>query len=178
MTKTRSGNIMSDAVSNRNFLSPLNFKFQLKRAPHVNFFVQSINIPGVSLPAFDVGNPNIRVPYPDAHVLYDELDLSYRVDEDLKNYMELHTWIRSLGKRSFPEYKALADTPTITGESLRSDIVLTVLTSNKNANYEVVFRDAFPIAVSGMKFTTMDQTVDYIEATATFRYISYEITEV
>lgn len=169
---------MSDTVSNRNFLSPLNFKFQLKRAPYVNFFVQGINIPGVSLPAIDVGNPNIRVPYPDAHVLYDELDLTYRVDEDLKNYMELHTWIRSLGKRTFEEYRTLANTKTITGESLRSDIVLTVLTSNKNANYEVVFRDAFPISVTGMKFTTMDESVDYIEAGATFRYVSYEITKV
>lgn len=168
---------MSDTtVTNRNFLSPLNFKFQLKRAPHINFFVQGVNIPGVSLPAVDVGNPNIRVPYPDAHLLYDELEMSYRVDEDLKNYMELHSWIRSLGKRTFEEYRALAQTPTITGESLRSDIVLTVLTSNKNANYQVVFRDAFPISVSGMSFTTMDQTVDYIEARATFRYISYEIT--
>lgn len=170
---------MSDTtVTNRNFLSPLNFKFQLKRAPHINFFVQSVNIPGVTLPAIDVGNPNIRVPYPDAHILYDELDLTYRVDEDLKNYMELHTWIRSLGKRSFAEYAALAQTPTITGESLRSDIALTILTSNKNANYQVVFRDAFPIMVSGMKFTTMDQSVDYIEASAKFRYISYEITEI
>ena len=34
--------------TNKNFLSPLNFQFQLKRAPYLNFFIQSINIPGVN----------------------------------------------------------------------------------------------------------------------------------
>jgi len=168
---------MSDAVVNKNFLSPVNFKFQLKRAPHVNFFVQRINLPGLSLPDIDVNNPLIRVPYQGDHLLYDELELSYRVDEDLKNYMELHGWLRSLGKRSFEEYRTLKETPTITGESLRSDISLTVLTSNRNPNYEVVFKSAFPIAVSGLQFSTTNEDIDYIEATATFRYITYDITK-
>jgi hypothetical protein len=169
---------MSDVVTNPNFLSPLNFKFILKRAPHINFFIQKVNIPGVALPPINVGNPNLRVPYPDAHLLYDELTIFYRVDEDLKNYMELHQWIRSLGKRSFGEYKELQERPNIFGESLYSDISLTILTSKRNANYEVVFQDSFPINVSGMNFTTTDTNVSYIEASATFRYTLYEITKV
>jgi len=165
-------------VSNRNFLSPLNFKFQLKRAPHVNFFVQRVNVPGISLQAIDVSNPLIRVPYAGEHLMYDELTISYRVDEDLKNYMELHTWLRALGKRSYGEYKALAQNSSVSGESLKSDMSLTILTSNRNPNYEVVFRDAFPISVSGIEFSTTGESVDYLEGTASFRYLSYDINKV
>lgn len=167
-----------DQVPNKNFLSPLNFKFSLKRAPHVNFFIQKVNLPGLSLPEIDVNNPLIRVPYPGDHLLYDELDISFKVDEDLRNYMELHTWLRALGKRSFAEYRELMAKPSYSGESIRSDISLMVLTSNKNANYEIQFKDAFPIKVSGIDFSSVDQDVDYIEASATFRYVTYDIVKV
>jgi hypothetical protein len=41
-----------------------------------------------------------------------------------------------------------------------------------------VFKDAFPTNVSGVDFTTTDEDVDYIQATATFRYTTYDITKV
>ncbi len=169
---------MSDQITNRNFLSPLNFKFAIKRAPHVNFFAQKVNIPGLSLPEVDVSNPLIRVPYPGDHLLYEELELTFRVDEDLRNYMELHGWLRALGKRNFGEYKAIASKPTTSGEGLRSDISLTVLTSQRNANYEVVFKDAFPTRVTGIDFNSTNSDIEYIEASTTFRYVTYDINKV
>ena len=169
---------MSDQISNKNFLSPLNFKFTLKRAPHVNFFLQKVNIPGLSLPEIDVNNPLIRVPYPGDHLLYEELEITYRVDENLRNYMELHGWLRSLGKRSFEEYRAIASNSKMSGQGIRSDISLSILTSNRNANYEVVFKDAFPTRVTGIDFDTTDTDVDYVQASATFRYVTYEVGKV
>lgn len=169
---------MVDQVQNKNFLSPLNFKFILSRAPHLNFFIQSVNVPSLSLPPIDVNNPLIRVPYQGDHLLYDELTIQYRVDENLSNYMELHEWIRALGKRDFAEFRALQNKTVTSGESLRSDISLTILTSNKNPNYEVVYKDAFPISVSGIDFNTTSTDVDYIQASATFRYVTYDIKKV
>lgn len=169
---------MSDAVVNRNFLSPLNFKFQLKRAPHLNFFVQAVNIPGLSLPDVDVPSPLLRVPYPGEHLNYEELALTFKVDEDLKNYMELHSWLRSIGKRTYAEYKTIAEGNPTMDSSIYSDISLMILTSNKNANYEVVFKRAYPNSVSSIDFTTTAEDVDYVEASASFRYVSYEITKV
>jgi hypothetical protein len=165
-------------ITNKNFLSPINFKFAIKRAPHVNFFVQGVNLPGLSLPDIDVSNPLIRVPYPGDHLLYDELDLSFKVDEDLKNYMEIHEWLRALGKRSYDEYKTLTQKISTTGEGIRSDMTLTVLTSNRNANYSVTFKDAFPIKLSGINFDVTSSDVDYVQASATFRYVTYDITKV
>lgn len=169
---------MANKVTTRNFLSPLNFKFTLKRAPHVNFFVQRVNVPGLTLPEIDVNNPLIRVPFPGDHLLYEELNVTFRVDEDLQNYMELHMWLRSIGKRSFEEYRNIADKSIASGESIRSDISLTVLTSSRNPNYEIVYRDAFPIQLSSIAFDTTDADVEYIEASATFRYVTYDFVKV
>lgn len=169
---------IDDSIENKNFLSPLNFKFQLKRAPHINFFIQTVNIPGLSLQAIDVSNPLIRVPYQGDHLMYDELDVSFKVDEDLQNYMEMHQWIRSLGKRSYEEFAALKNQPKYSGEGLYSDIILTILKSNKNPNYSIVFQDAFPISLSGIDFNTTLEDVSYLEASTKFRYTAYDITKV
>ena len=169
---------MSDQVTNKNFLSPINFKFALKRAPHVNFFVQKVNLPGLSLPDIDINNPLIRVPYPGEHLLYEELDLSFKVDEDLKNYMEIHEWLRALGKRTYEEYRTLAGKAQTTGDSIRSDMTLTVLTSNRNANYSITFKDAFPIKLSGIDFNVTSTDIDYVQALATFRYVTYDIVKI
>ena len=161
-----------------NFLSPLNFKFQLKRAPHINFFIQTVNIPGLSLPAVDVNNPLIRVPYQGDHLIYDELQISFKLDEDLQNYMEMHEWIRSLGKRTFQEFSVLKNQPRYSGMGLYSDIILTILKSNKNPNYSIVFKDAFPISLSGVNFSTITEDVNYLQASTTFRYTTYSVTKV
>ena len=165
-------------IANRNFLSPLNFKFVLKRAPSVNFFTQNVNLPGLALPEIDVGNPLIRAPYPGDHLMYDEFVITYKVDEDLNNFLELHNWIRALGKLNYSEYDALSKKKNYTGESLRSDITLTLLTSNKNPNFEVVFKDAFPTRVDGFTLSTAETDINYVEASATFRYLSYDIQKV
>lgn len=161
-----------------NMLSPLNFKFTLKRAPNLNFFVQKINIPGVSLPKVDTSNPLIKIPLSGDHLEYDELDVTFKVDENLQNYLEIHNWVRALGKPSFEEYANLSKKAIYTGEGLKSDIVVTVLTSQKNPNYEFVFKDAFPISVSSISFESTDESVNYIEATARFVYTIFDIVKV
>ena len=161
-----------------NMLSPLNFKFTLKRAPNLNFFVQTINIPGVALPKVDTPNPLIKIPLSGDHLEYDELDITFKVDENLQNYLEVHNWVRALGKPSFNEYSVLANQATYTGEGLKSDIVVTVLTSQKNSNYEFIFKDAFPISISSISFQSTDESVNYIEASARFVYTIFDTVKV
>jgi len=158
---------------NMNFLSPLNFKFQLKRAPAVNFFIQKINLPGLSLPNIDVGTSIINIPYPGDHLLYNDLTISFKVDENLENYMEIHGWLRSLGR--LDSYAQLASKPVYTGEGITSEISLMLLTSYKNPNYEIVFENAFPVSLSGLDFLTTADDIDYLKDEVVFKYIKYEI---
>lgn len=169
---------IDNTPTNKNFLSPLNFKFIMKRAPHVNFFIQKITIPSINLPTAMTSNPFLAIPYSGDHLEFDELVISFKVDEDLKNYMEIQNWLRGTGKQSYEQYKELATNSRLTGESLKSEISLTVLTSAKRPNYEIVFEDAFPISISGLTFDSSNEDVSYLEAEATFKYTKYEISKV
>lgn len=170
---------IDNTPSNRNFLSPLNFKFSLKRAPHVNFFIQKVNVPSIELPPVNSPNPFVNIPYSGDHITYGELSITFKVDEDLQNYLEIHNWIKSLGKpKDFEDYRALSQNQEFTGDGLKSDISLMVLSSTKSANYEIIFAEAHPISLSGIVFNTTDETVNYTEASATFRYTYYDILKV
>ena len=164
--------------TNKNFLSPLGFKFLVKKLPNVNFFVQKANIPGIAIASQPIQpTPFTKIPYAGDHIEYNEFQLVFRVDEDLQNYMEIHNWIKGLG---FPEnlgaYAALANQKPETGMGLKSDASLIITTNGKSPNYECIFEDAFPVNLSDLNFDTTDETVDYIEATATFYYTLYKIT--
>ena len=158
-----------------NFLSPINFKFTIKRATNVNFFVQKVNIPSLELPSVEVPSQLINIPYPGDHLTYGLLELTFKVDENLQNYLEIQNWIRSLGKLSFAEYAQISSKPSYTGDGIRSDLVLNVLNSTRNPNYEIIFHDAFPIQLSSLEFNTTMSTVDFLEASCAFRYTYYDI---
>jgi hypothetical protein len=169
---------IDNTPTNKNFLSPLNFKFQIKKAPHVNFFIQKVNIPSIALPNPVATNPFINIPYPGEHLRYGDLEISFKVDEDLQNYLEIHNWLISLGKpENFEQYKAIQDIDPITGNGIYSDITLHVLASTKMPNYEIVFVDAFPASLSDISFNTVDNDVTFIQASASFKYTYYNINK-
>ena len=171
---------IDNTPSNKNFLSPLNFKFQIKKAPHVNFFIQKVNIPSISIETNpSPNNPFVKTPIPGEHISYSDLSISFKVDEDLTNYMELHNWIKALGKpQNFEQFKDIQNKPSYTGEGIYSDISVLVLSSTKMPNYEITYADAFPYNLSDLVFNTTDSDVNYIEASATFKYTYYDITNI
>lgn len=169
---------IDNTPQNLNFLSPINFKFILKRAPHINFFIQRINIPGLSLASVDVNNPLISVPYAGDHLNYEELSITFKVDEDLRNYMEINTWLKNIGKRDYQSYKAISQMAKLSGEGLVSDISVSILNSHRMPNYEVVYVEAFPISLSDLQFDVTLEDVNYVTASATFRYIYYDIKKI
>lgn len=170
---------IDNTPSNRNFLSPLNFKFTIKKAPHVNFFIQKVNIPQIDLKPPIVPNQFVIVPVPGDHIDYSTLNITFKVDEDLKNYLEIHNWIKELGKpKDFEGYKAISERKDWTGEGIYSDISVMILSSTKMANYEVVYVDSHPVQLSGLTFNTTDSDVNYMEASAVFRYTYYDINKI
>lgn len=164
---------------NLNFLSPLNFNFRLKRAPNLNFFVQKINLPSIGFTSTQQTNPFVNIPIAGDHVQYGDLTVTFKVDEDLNNYLEIHNWIRALTfPDNFEEYSNLSRNPEYTGEGITSDIILIISNSVKIPNFEVNFRNAYPTSLTALSFQTTDTTVEFISATATFKYIMYDIVKI
>ena len=174
-----SSGALNDQPDNTQFLSPLGFNFMIKKLPNTNYFVQSVNVPSVQATDVVVPTPFTNIPTIGDRLNYSEFQLSFKVDEDMTNYIELYDWLLQL---HFPEDFAqskniyqkqnnvdfLADGPY-------SDATLTVLNSAMNPNKEVIFEDCYPIALSDLQFSTTAASVDYIECQATFRYRMFRI---
>lgn len=166
--------------ANKNFLSPLNFRFTLRRAPHVNFFLQKVSLPQVTInPTPIYSNLLIDIPLAGEFVTFSPLVINFKVDEDLQNYLEIFNWIKSLGDYGRDgDYEKLQNAPPGSDKGLYSDISLMVLSSTKMPNYEITFMDAFPTNISAMTFNTTDPDVNYIEAQAEFRYTIFEFNNI
>lgn len=172
--------------SNINFLSPLNFKFTIKKTPTTNYFVKAINLPEVGFNSTDIPNPFVKLPFPSHALNYGTLRLQFGVDEDMANYLEIHNWLVGLGfPDNFDQYKNLVDNEikigrnkTIpSGSGVFSDATLMILTSAKNPNIEITFVDLFPTSLGQLVFDTTNTTVNFIDAVATFRFRKYNIVK-
>lgn len=167
---------VDNTPQNLNYLSQLNFKFLIKKAPHVNFFIQKVTLPRIFLKEINTGNPFVKIPNQGDHIDYGTLDISFIVDEKLQNYLEIHNWIRGLGfPHDFGEYKEIKTKPSWTGDSIYSDVTLSILSNIKTINYDITFIDAYPMLLSGFSFNTMDKDVKYLTATASFKYTYFDI---
>lgn len=166
---------ITNIPSNKNFLSPLGFKFTLGRAPTLNYNVQSVVIPGIQLGEIEIPTPFVRMPTSDG-VTFSPLQVTFRVNEDLSDYLEIHDWMIGLGAPvSFDQYKALQNAALGSQSTLSSDITVMIMNSSMRSNIKVLFHDAFPTSLGDLEFNTTDTDVSYIECTATFRYLRYEI---
>jgi hypothetical protein len=161
--------------TNLNQLSPLGFKFHIKKLPHVNFFLQEVAIPSITLPAVSIGTPFVDVPVPGDRMRYPELGISFKVDENLQNYQEIFRWIRDVSfDKNFDQYARLTTAPRWTGDGIYSDVSVFVLSSHSNPTHEIVFRDAFPTSLSSLQFAANAPDVEYLTCQATFAYTLFD----
>ena len=174
-------NWYQDQLTNRNLLSPIGFLFLLDKAKKVSFLCQRADIPAMTLGTVNIPTAGM-VPLPrEGNIQYGSLIIDFIVDEDLKNYMEIHNWIRALGTPQYYDERKdwkdrYAESPT---EDARfSDATLQVLNNNNNANFDVVFKDLFPTELTTLNFDVTGGDNSYFTASATFQYTLYEIRNV
>jgi len=171
-------------IENRNFLSPVGFKFSLKRAPGVAFFCNQANIPSMDLGIAEQPTYLRNIPTPGDKIQFGDLTLRFLVDEDLVNYMELQRWIRGLGyPESMKDFADLEKEAIIQpkfankGDNIYSDGTLQILSSNLVAKFNVNFKDLFPVSLSTITFDATDTDIEYFTAEATFKYTIYNLTD-
>ena len=175
-------------IENRNFLSPVGFKFGLQRAPGVAFFCNEANIPDMTLGEAVQPTYLRDIPTPGDKIQFGDLSLRFLVDEDLTNYMEIQNWIRGLG---FPEntdqFEELTKKGVLndgkaysykqSGDDIYSDGTLQILTSNLVPKFHVIFSDLWPYSLTTMTFDATDTDIEYFTADVSFKYTIYRITD-
>ena len=176
-------------IENRNFLSPVGFKFALKRSPKTAFFCNQANIPDLTLGIAEQPTYLKNIPVPGDKLEFGDLNLRFLVDEDLGNYMEIQNWLRGLG---FPEnageFADLEESDPMyqaggfgqfqrTGKKIYSDGTLQILSSNLVPKFQVVFKDLWPYSLTTMQFDATDTDIEYFTAEVGFKYTIYGLTD-
>lgn len=157
------------------FLSPLKFKFQVKKLPVFGEYVQSVDFPGISVSATEgFKNPFQTVFVPGEHAKFETLRVTFKLDEDLDNYREIFDWLEGLGKPSnYDQYRVLAEAEPGTGEGPQVDATLSILNSRDQPSIQFMFEDLAPISLSGFKLAYTMENTEYITAEVEFQYTLY-----
>jgi len=174
-------NFYDSQLRNRNYLSPIGFKFTLKTKEKVDFFSNSANVPSIALGTALQGTTFRILDVPGDEVIYEDFTINFLVDEDLKNYMIIHNWMTGLGiPENFKQFENLIKNPD-TGQ--RDDLLqfcdgtLHILNSNYRDIASVKFIDLFPVALTSLQFNATENDINYFTAEASFKYTIYNILD-
>ena len=170
--------ISDTQIANRNFLSPVGFKFSLSKFPKVDFFCNSARIPEITLGTAIQPSYLKEIDIPGEKLIYGDLSIRFLVDEQLENYVAVHNWLTGLG---FPETPQQFIDKTTDRDGLRDfqeqfcDGSLHILNSNYNDVAIVKFKDIFPTSITSLDFDATETGINYFTAEATFKYVIYSI---
>ncbi len=176
-------------IENKNYLSPSAFLLIFNKLPGITFMCQKTNIPGISTGVAIQPTRLNKVPHPSDELRYEDLEIEFLIDENLKNWVQLHDWLRGItnavradefifnrGKIQSPYEPRPDDINKLDPElQERSEATLIILSSNYQPVCNIVYHDVFPTAVSPLPFDTTVNDIRYLTARALFSYTYYDI---
>jgi hypothetical protein len=145
------------------------------------YFCQSLGIPGISLSEIQQTTPFVDVYIPGEKAIYDLLNITFLVDEEMKSWLEIHDWVRAMTfPKEYEEYKRLGQLNKVTNfrtnsKPQYSDASITILSSSNTPYYQFKFYDVFPTSITSFVLNASDTPDSIITADATFRYSYYDI---
>ena len=192
-------NIQTRQPSKMDYASPVQFRFKCSKLPLVEFFCQTANIPGIGLGEASMATPLKDISIPGEKVTYQDLAISFLVDENLNNYKEIHDWIIGIGfpqnHTQFSDLRATSSdrfpgttaSTAATGTSIArplpeggiySDATLTILNSKNIAKTEIRFHNIYPTSLGALSYSVQASDVNYLTAAVDFSYMYYEIVQI
>ena len=171
------------------------FKVYLPLFPITEWFVTRANIPGVTLGQAVQATPFTDMPVVGDKLTYDDFYFTFIVDEQLKNYQEMHNWLVNIGfPASGSQFKAQArpdgttrasqqiidqSTPgqvvDMVDRTLYSDIEMFILSSKNNPVVKIQMFESFPTSLTAIEYSSGEGDTTYAECTCTFAYSYFTI---
>ena len=75
-------------TDNHNFLQNVSFEFGIGRFPNMNFFIQSVTMPGIDLGQSQIATGTVPYKYYSEIIDFQPLTVTFAIDEDMANYIE------------------------------------------------------------------------------------------
>lgn len=165
---------MATNPENKNMLGQTGFRLVFDRLPNVEYFSQSSELPGVNLGTVNYNTPLHDYLIPGEKLTFEPFNVTFRVDEDMTNFIELFNWLVGISGVESSEERRLYQT-SARNNSIYSDATLMILSSKYNPNLIVKLKDVFPESISSLRFETTASDIEYLECTTSLRYTNYTI---
>jgi hypothetical protein len=166
--------------TNPNPLQPNKFILNFSRLPNIQYFCQSVSVPGLSLSEAVITNPFVDIYSPGEKAIYDLLNVTFIIDEELKSWIEVHDWLRAMTfPTKFEEYRQLPSLANSINNDPKfpqfSDASITIFSSSMKPYYRIKYIDVFPTTLSTFILNAQDGPDTIMTADATFRYSYFDI---
>jgi hypothetical protein len=170
---------------NKSILNKNNFKLIIQKTPTVEYYAQTVTIPGLTFEeTVQPVGVGVDAFFPGDKVSFDTLNVSFLVDEDLENYLEMYNWMTQIVPvANSQDYQALTGSTMNTlgvssfdekSENLVSQITLVTNTNKNIPNRYFRFYDAFPISLGSLEMQSGAETAP-VTCEVQFRFNFYEI---
>ena len=150
-----------------NALLPTYYRFSINRLPNTMYFCQTASLPTVTMSEVLMPTPFMAIKNP-SKLDFDELSITFVVDEEMKNWLEIFNWMRSVTNvEDYNEFKA--------PNTHLSTANLVILNSAKQPKINVTFEGLYPRTLGSVDFSSTVIDPEPFQCTATFAYRNYNI---
>jgi hypothetical protein len=157
---------------NQNYLQLNEFRFVLHRTPKMVYFCQEVYFPGITVPTITQPSPfGTPIQRSSNKVEYENLDLTFLVNEDMENWKEIRYWIEGLTTEKDYE-KPLPEKERF------SDATLVLMTNASNPFFYITFNNCFPVSLSGIQFSSTVEDIQPAKASMRFGFSGYSIRHI
>ena len=165
---------INNQPNNLNLLQTVAFETNFQRIPNCSYFCQRVSIPGMVIGSAIQPTSFSDIPIEGDKLTFDQLNISFLVDEDLQNYQEIYSWLVSISfPDNFTQFTSLKKPPVNSStDGIYSDINVIINTNKANPSYNITFRDAFPITLGSIDFDAAADGLDPIIVDASFMFTS------
>tara|TARA_Y100001973_G_C5200000_1_gene336898 strand:+ start:1319 stop:1837 length:519 start_codon:yes stop_codon:yes gene_type:complete len=164
--------LLGNFPTTSNLLTANQFKFNTSRIPILSEYVIGVNIPSIEFVSAELNTAfGVNIPTATGKYIFEDLTVSFLVDEELESWREIYEWMIRLGPMNENSeqimYNDCYDSTTI-GE-------LTILNSAYKPKFRYKFYNMFPISLTGFSFTTTAADSIQLSSSATFRFSYYDV---
>lgn len=140
-----------------------NFLLEIPLFPELNYFIQTTEVPGITMAGVDLPYKNIYGNVPSNRIDYDQLNVTFLVDEDWTNWHSLVRWMARI--------KTGKD--TILTEMC--DMTLHLKNSNKTLGKRLLFCGGYPVSLGTLNLESSTTDATNLVCSASFKYQHYDM---
>lgn len=136
------------------------------------YFCQTATLPGLGFgTALQPTNLAYPVKRPTGAIVFEDLLVSFKVDENLANWRELHNWINECSNYGDDIFTKREPTKT-------SAATLIITNSSYKGKFAIQFKEIFPVFLSSLNFSVTQPQSTPVIAAARFSFTDYTVSSI